>query len=269
MVPLLDLWLHALGPNRGLVLREVDALLGWGYPRIAQRLGEGPFRIATGERPEVEALKRRFTELGATVALTPHAPPPEWLTATDPQKMIDALGTLRPGPTERKWRLCSVAFCRRLELSWLHKQALEVAERIADGRATRNEQDEALRFWAEGAPNAVHQAVGWEPGLDWAEEIVCAGPSSQTEERTILTNTLRDVFGNPFRPVRFSSGWRTSTAVALAKQMYESRDFGAMPALAETLRDAGCTNPSVLDHCRWTGTHVRGCWVCDLVLGKE
>jgi hypothetical protein len=269
MVPLVDLWLSALGPNRGLVLREVDSLLGCGAARIAQRLGEGPLRIATGERPQMDALKRRFAELGATVTLRPHAPPPEWLAATDPQKMIDVLGTLRPGPSERKWRLCAVAFCRRLHVDWLHARALEIAELVADGRASRDEQAEAIRFWAGSAPNAVRQAVGWEPGIDWAEEIVCAGASSQTEERGVLVELLRDVFGNPFRPARFSPVWRTAAAVRLANQMYEARDFSGMPALAEALRDAGCDSASVLDHCRWPGDHVRGCWVVDLVLGKE
>ena len=79
----------------------------------------------------------------------------------------------------------------------------------------------------------------------------------------------RDVFGNPFRPVTFSPAWRTSTAVALAQQMYESRDFGAMPILADALQDAGCTSDDVLSHCRDAKqTHVRGCWVVDLVLGR-
>jgi hypothetical protein len=42
-----------------------------------------------------------------------------------------------------------------------------------------------------------------------------------------------------------------------------------MPILADALQDAGCDNEAVLDHCRSVGTHVRGCWVVDLVLGKE
>jgi hypothetical protein len=79
---------------------------------------------------------------------------------------------------------------------------------------------------------------------------------------------LRDIFGNPFRPAAFAPEWRTSTAVALAQQMYESRDFGAMPILADALQDAGCDSGDVLDHCRGPGPHVRGCWVVDLVLGK-
>ena len=80
---------------------------------------------------------------------------------------------------------------------------------------------------------------------------------------------IRDIFGNPFRPVAFSPSWRTSTVLALASQMYESRDFGAMPILADALQDAGCDSAEVLDHCRGEGPHVRGCWVVDLVLGKE
>ena len=31
----------------------------------------------------------------------------------------------------------------------------------------------------------------------------------------------------------------------------------------------GVTDAELLDHCRGDGPHVRGCWVCDLVLGKE
>jgi hypothetical protein len=74
---------------------------------------------------------------------------------------------------------------------------------------------------------------------------------------------------NPFRPITFATAWRTSTVVALARQMYESRDFGAMPILADALQEAGCENAAILDHCRDGGPHVRGCWVVDLVLGKE
>jgi hypothetical protein len=51
--------------------------------------------------------------------------------------------------------------------------------------------------------------------------------------------------------------------------MYESRDFSPMPILADALQDAGCDNDTILAHCRdEQHTHVRGCWVVDLVLGK-
>jgi hypothetical protein len=88
-------------------------------------------------------------------------------------------------------------------------------------------------------------------------------------ERIDQCRVLRDIFGNPFRPVTFSPSWRTDTAVALTRQMYESRDFSTMPILADALQDAGCDNDDILFHCRGDGPHVRGCWVVDLVLGKE
>jgi hypothetical protein len=88
--------------------------------------------------------------------------------------------------------------------------------------------------------------------------------------RMVLANVLRDIFGNPFRPVAFFPEWRTDTAVTLARTTYESREFSAMPILADALQDAGCDSEDVLTHCRDTNaTHVRGCWVVDLVLGKE
>jgi hypothetical protein len=89
------------------------------------------------------------------------------------------------------------------------------------------------------------------------------------DERVAQVPLLHCIFGNPFRPVTFSSEWKTDTALSLARQMYESRDFSAMPILADALQDAGCENADILNHCRGAGPHVRGCWVVDLVLGKE
>jgi hypothetical protein len=93
--------------------------------------------------------------------------------------------------------------------------------------------------------------------------------NSRPAETAAFTRLLRDIIGNPFRPVAFSPSWRTSTVVTLAQQMYESHDFSAMPILADALQDAGCGSTDILDHCRGPGPHVRGCWVVDLVLGKE
>ena len=85
---------------------------------------------------------------------------------------------------------------------------------------------------------------------------------------------VREIFGNPFGPVAFSPVWRTDTATELARQMYEANEFGAMPILADALQDAGCDSTEVLDHCRGFDqdacgpSHVRGCWVVDLVLDR-
>jgi hypothetical protein len=90
-----------------------------------------------------------------------------------------------------------------------------------------------------------------------------------SERLEVLKALLRDIVGNPFRPVAFDPNWRTSTAVALATRMYDSRDFSVMPILADALQDAGCDHPDILAHCRDDGPHARGCWVVDLVLGKS
>ncbi len=80
---------------------------------------------------------------------------------------------------------------------------------------------------------------------------------------------VRDIFGDPFRPVDFSPEWRTETTVLMARGMYESRDFSGMPILADALQEAGCDSEEVLNHCRDANTaHVRGCWVIDSLLGK-
>ncbi|AWM41892.1 hypothetical protein GobsT_69870 [Gemmata obscuriglobus] len=90
-----------------------------------------------------------------------------------------------------------------------------------------------------------------------------------TKDCNALALLVRDIVGNPFRPVTFAPSWRSDTALSLAQGMYESRDFSATPILADALQDAGCDNDDVLNHCRGPGPHVRGCWVVDLVLGKE
>src|SRR5579883_1964198 len=76
---------------------------------------------------------------------------------------------------------------------------------------------------------------------------------------------LRCVFGNPFRPVTLDPRWLTAPVVALARTMYDSREFAPMPVLADALEEAGCDNPAVLAHCRGPGPHVRGCWVTDSI----
>jgi hypothetical protein len=79
---------------------------------------------------------------------------------------------------------------------------------------------------------------------------------------------LACVLGIPYRRFAPPESWMTPTAVALARQMYDNRDFTAMPILADALQDAGCGDAEILNHCRGEGVHVRGCWALDLVLGK-
>src|SRR5262245_33627604 len=108
---------------------------------------------------------------------------------------------------------------------------------------------------------ALWLVSGWWPGV----KTELAGEELPASWRPLFD----DIFGDAFRPVTTDLAWLTSTVVSLASQMYESRDFGAMPILADALQDAGCDNDDILTHCRGPGPHVRGCWVVDLVLGRE
>jgi hypothetical protein len=80
---------------------------------------------------------------------------------------------------------------------------------------------------------------------------------------------VREIFGNPFSPIHFNPSWRRQHVLTLAEKIYDERAFDRLPILADALEQAGCENQEVLNHCRESGPHVRGCWVVDAVLGKE
>jgi hypothetical protein len=90
-------------------------------------------------------------------------------------------------------------------------------------------------------------------------------------ESAAQADLVREVFGNPFRPVpvpRAWLSWHDGTIPRLAQSVYEERAFDRLPILADALEDAGCDDAQILGHCRGNGTHVRGCWVVDLLLSK-
>jgi hypothetical protein len=91
-------------------------------------------------------------------------------------------------------------------------------------------------------------------------------------EREHVIPILRDIVGNPFHSIQIERkrlAWNSGTLPKLAQTIYTDRAFDRLPILADALLDAGCDNAAILDHCRSPGPHVRGCWVVDLLLGKE
>jgi hypothetical protein len=81
-------------------------------------------------------------------------------------------------------------------------------------------------------------------------------------------DNVRCIFGNPFRRCAVDARWRTPTALAVAREMYESGDFSPAGVLADALEDAGCDDGQLLGHLRGPAPHVRGCHVVDLLLGN-
>jgi hypothetical protein len=87
-------------------------------------------------------------------------------------------------------------------------------------------------------------------------------------EAAVQARILRDLMDSPFAPARKGVAY-PPTAVRLARSVYADRAFGRLPILADALEEAGCTDAELLTHCRQPGEHWRGCWVVDLILGKE
>jgi hypothetical protein len=96
-----------------------------------------------------------------------------------------------------------------------------------------------------------------------------AAEAAYGKELQAQANFLRDIVGNPFRPVVLDSGYRPPEVVHFARTIYDQRAFEWLPELADSLEQAGCTDADILAHCRQSGQHVLGCWVLDLVLGSE
>jgi hypothetical protein len=241
----------------------------------------------------------------------------QWRTCTDPTPMLEFV---RGRASDRKLRLFGCACCRRI---WSHlaekrgRWLVEVSERYADGRVTRERRERLERAWhkADDAFQGIHLSGGGDVDQNPAQAVLGLGPDLAVEEVTemaaatlgavargevydriwrtpgkehddrwaedeavrtaaavaegrVQADLLRDIVA-PFGRATPAPSWLTSTVVALATGIYDERAFGRLPILADALQDAGCTNEDVLNHLRDPGEHARGCWVLDLLLGKE
>ncbi len=137
-----------------------------------------------------------------------------------------------------------------------------------------------VRYWQPvGGPPAPDLHVITDPTVSVRAELVPAvldSPQARKlahqKELSFQAGLVRCLFGNPFRPAAVDGAWAAwngGTVARLARAIYEERDFGRLPVLADALEEAGCAEPAVLAHCRSGGPHARGCWVVDALLGKK
>ncbi len=215
----------------------------------------------------------------------------EWLEGESAGQMIEHVkrtAGLSPSARGRKYRFAAIAMLQGLpagEVPAALAPILEAAEQLCDGRCSLADLDRTVGAAGLYTRSDVHPNWGLVAAcLGGADGLTClrgVAGATQVLGRPLVPGALRlpfvavqcrilrEIFGNPFRPVAFSPDWRTDTAVLLARQMHDSRDFSAMPILADALQDAGCDNEGILAHCRDPKQiHVRGCWVVDLVLGN-
>jgi hypothetical protein len=200
----------------------------------------------------------------------------EWLEFNEPHKMLEFLHS--GVSSERKFRLFAVACSRRI-WSWidaLGREAVEVAERFADGFASSDEL-RAARLACQGAGDqaawyaaATNANIAARNAARSAQAGVARNPLLGSESTELLAQAelVREIFGDPFRPISLDPSWRTPSMVSLAQAIYNERAFDRMQVLADALEKAGCDNAEILAHLRGPGSHVPGCWSLDLVLGK-
>jgi hypothetical protein len=191
----------------------------------------------------------------------------------------------------------------------LHRKAVELAEEFADDtskedqlrrayEASRATLDSRKTRKALGGVHAA-RAANYTACLPDKFEVVDAiwfasadacnaqqavtGASSNADGggRTEQTDLLRDIVGNPFcSPPCIDPSWLTwndGVVRRLAEAAYQERempsghlDQARLGVLADALEEAGCAEPMLLSHCReQAAVHVRGCFVLDLLLGKE
>jgi hypothetical protein len=193
----------------------------------------------------------------------------EWAACRDPRRMLD-YHRMKKDP--RRYRLLAAACVRQVvpaDAPPLVGDVLDVVERYADGVATRAEFLAARKTVRKAIKDKIPGAQALANLTDDAMEGVSVTIENVRTRSGAAAQCglIRCVF--PLHPATLDPACLTSTVVALARQMYESRDFSAMPILADALQDAGCSDPQVLSHCRGEGLHARGCFVIDAILGRE
>src|SRR2546429_325961 len=79
-------------------------------------------------------------------------------------------------------------------------------------------------------------------------------------------NLVRDILGNPFRPVSVNASSVSPSVAALAHAAYEEHflpsgelDPDRLAVLADALEEGDFIDPAILDHLRGAGPHMRGC----------
>lgn len=204
----------------------------------------------------------------------------EWLGASDPIPMVEEYWY-----EERKLRLFSVAACRGIRhlLSGSAQAAVTVAERFADGAATADEliaAGAACPITPGSLRDAAAEAAHWAASIK-LEALLCSrdigfAVSREAEGRYNWVNQaskevrahhcdlLRHIIGNPFRPYPAPSDWPAGV-VRLAEALYAGGDIAF--ALGDALLEAG--HPELAAHFRGEVWHPKGCWVLDLLTGRE
>jgi hypothetical protein len=217
----------------------------------------------------------------------------EWLSSNDPVAMLEYL---RNTTSDRKLRLIAVASCNRAKPAleeWYYELA-DVAEAFAEGRATAEEMqavyarhrpsndypdrnafidtagpdlEENIPFLVEDLANCI--AYPSEVDETTLEEWEAEKSALFARELAITAEQVREIAGNPFRPVVLAPHWLTRDVVSIAQLISQEKGFDRLPILADAIEEAGCNLPELLAHLREPGPHLTGCWALDIILAQK
>src|SRR5262249_20619740 len=169
----------------------------------------------------------------------------------------------------------------------LVRMAVELAERLADGKAGRREGQRftraayAHRSYAYGnghdhvnvAESLVSEDIQIVVGNSAYYSLALGMRRTLEWERAAQDDIRRDIYGGP---VALEPAWLTSAVVSLARAAYQERaspsgelELARLAVLSDALEEAGCADAELLGHLRSPGPHVRGCWAVDLLTGRE
>ncbi len=172
----------------------------------------------------------------------------EWLASEDPSEMLAYLtgeyvrGGFGADPhqpvSDRKLRLFACA-CFRVNAAGIEEQ-LELASRCES--------------WADGGPALLHPGghhtrfILYDPPARAAASMAGAG-------RPLYSAILRDIIGNPFRPVAFSmfegAVWHAPDDIRAEVYSLARAAYGERGRKCETCRDKGDVRKSEIYSSRW------------------
>jgi hypothetical protein len=192
-----------------------------------------------------------------------------WRTTRNPTQMVEYV---RRKASKRKLSLYGCA-CIRQTWGLLPadcRDAVEITERCAEGTLPQSELGRRRRL-LESADRTKPDS----PSVRAVVLLPLLETFSSEDWRPLCSLAMQCdlaqcVFGNPFRPVPQAPAWACSeTARQMAQAITDEGRYADLPILADALEDAGCADEDVLGHCRGGVVHARGCWVIDLILGRE
>jgi hypothetical protein len=230
-----------------------------------------------------------------------------WLDSLEPEPMLDFLDGKITARKLRLIACAACRFVWDKLVDDRSRRAVVVAELFADGRASNDEREEAFKEASSAfgdlgmaygdissAAAAVHNACWYgddflvtakrslacaaDVGTYQAAQDVDSGRMAHApnwenlvnkREKGKMARLVREVVGNPFKTVAIETARLTPAVIGLARTIYEQQAFQRLPEVAALLEANGYKGNMVLDHCRDSRPHYRGCWAVDLVLGKS